>query len=82
MVECWPQHIVFANGQKQMSEGSAPRAATKTKRQRGTVSECVHMCAHTCKCMYPCLFQQPGCMSEIPYSYALTTWSLDCEHHR
>ena len=53
MVECWPQHIVFANGQKQMSEGSAPRAAAITKRQRETVSECVHTCAHTCTCMYP-----------------------------
>jgi len=46
----------FANEQKQICQalkGSAPRTATITKRQRGTVCVCVHMCTHTCACMYP-----------------------------
>lgn len=51
---------IFANRQKQICQalkGSAPRTATITKRQRGIVCVCVHMCMH----VPAVLFQQLGC---------------------
>jgi len=55
---------IFAYGQKQTCQalkGSATRTATINKKTEGIVCVCVHTCTHTCACMYPQLFQQPGC---------------------